>query len=117
MIKNVPKTQFYLFLQNNSGGEFILNDNLAEMVWIESSDSTTANTEAESFGIYFNGVRRKIDCECCGDRWNRVSTGPMYIRPMLGFDTTPDRAAEHDVIVHFADGRKGFAAGRYKILY
>ena len=31
-----------------------------------------ADTRAEKFGIYFDGVKNGQDCDCCGDRWRRT---------------------------------------------
>ena len=64
-------TKFFTFYQNDSGGYFEINDNLAEYVIIEAHSYKEANEKAEKIGIYFDGVDIGIDCECCGDRWTR----------------------------------------------
>lgn len=61
--------KFYLYSQNNSGGSFITNENVAHRVFIEAKSGFDANEKAEFIGIYFDGVSDGIDCECCGDRW------------------------------------------------
>lgn len=60
---------FYTFDQNNSGGEFVVNDQVAHYVIIEAASAKEANEIAESKGIYFNGCKEGNDCPCCGDRW------------------------------------------------
>jgi hypothetical protein len=66
---------FYTFVQNNSFGTFVEDDNLDEFVIIEAESADEANHIAESIGIYFDGVEKGIDCPCCGDRWYEVSDG------------------------------------------
>lgn len=64
-------TKFYYYNQNNSGGSFE-HDPIAGLgyrVAIEALSEEEANLKAESIGIYFDGVEKDIDCECCGDRW------------------------------------------------
>jgi len=58
---------FYLFRQNNSGGKFIRNDNVDQFVFIEADSLESANSIAETVGIYFDGSN---DCRCCGNRWS-----------------------------------------------
>lgn len=62
---------FWNFRQNNSGGNFVIDDNIAigPQVWIEADNIDAAINKATSIGIYFNGVEDGQDCECCGDRW------------------------------------------------
>jgi hypothetical protein len=63
---------FFTFGQNNSGGSFVTNDSVAEYVIVEADNADAANSIANDIGIYFNGVKDGIDCDCCGDRWYRV---------------------------------------------
>jgi hypothetical protein len=64
---------WYLFSQNNSGGGFIVNDDVAEEVLIQAESPENANEKAEEIGIYFDGIEKDIDCECCGDRWSEAT--------------------------------------------
>lgn len=57
---------FYTFVQNNSGGVFIDNEQVCHIVIIEADTADEANRLAETHGIYFHGIG---DCPCCGDRW------------------------------------------------
>lgn len=61
--------KYYLYHQNNTGGSWVIDDEVAEYVIIEAYDEKDANEIAKSKGIYFDGVDKEIDCECCGDRW------------------------------------------------
>jgi len=62
--------KFYEFCQNNSGGNFHVDDKICHRLFIEAKNSFEANAIAEDLGIYFDGVENDIDCSCCGDRWN-----------------------------------------------
>jgi hypothetical protein len=63
------QSKFYKFHQNNSGGKFVVNEYLAEWVYIQAKSADEANEIAEDKGIYFDGVSSGRDCPCCGDRW------------------------------------------------
>ena len=63
------KTKFFHFRQNNSGGSFIINDEVDVLVVIEAVDYLHANGIAQIKGIYFHGVGSGRDCSCCGSRW------------------------------------------------
>jgi len=65
--------KFYKFRQNNSGGSFYVNDEVTIEVFIEAENADMANTKAQTHGIYFNGCSTGSDCDCCGDRWYKVS--------------------------------------------
>jgi hypothetical protein len=65
--------KFYTFSQSNPGGYFIKNDKISEYVIIQAESAKEANDIAEDIGIYFDGIRKKIDCSCCNDRWYRVT--------------------------------------------
>ena len=62
---------FYDFDQNNSGGYFVVNDKLCHMLFIEADSKDEAVRKAEELGCYLDGVRKGIDCPCCGDRWDK----------------------------------------------
>ena len=63
---------YYIYRQNNSGGHYDidLDVGLNVNVIVEADSEDEANTKAKAIGIYFDGVRGGIDCECCGDRWS-----------------------------------------------
>jgi hypothetical protein len=55
----------FTFTQNSSGGYLIG----PKQIVVEAPDSDTANEIAqEEHGVYFDGVSKLIDCECCGNR-------------------------------------------------
>ena len=69
----------YTYIQNNSAGFFIqpewhgpedLGGVEGMNIWIMAEDHNEANGLAlEHSSIYFDGIQRGLDCECCGDRW------------------------------------------------
>ena len=71
----------YCFPQHNSGG-FYTDDVVIENseqgfmvgydIYIHATTANEANEIAESCGIYFDGVEKGKDCDCCGDRWYRT---------------------------------------------
>lgn len=103
---------FYCFNQNNSGGGFDIDDDVAHFVIIEAASADAANERAESIGIYFNGCDTGNDCPCCGDRWYPAwsdegdETPVIYGQPVSEqsdmFTPTGDPYAH----VYYADGRK-----------
>lgn len=58
--------KIYLFSQNNSGGYFLPP---AAHVFIAAESAEEANEKALTAGVYFGGVSKGRDCECCGSRW------------------------------------------------
>jgi hypothetical protein len=77
---------FYAYHQNNSGGNFIINDKLGEIVVIEENSIENANKKAISIGIYFNGVGKNRDCECCGDRWSSIPEEEDIFNNIMNID-------------------------------
>lgn len=65
----MTKTKWYQFDQNNSGGSFEVDEMLCHRLFIEAPNLESAIDHAESLGVYFDGVDKGWDCECCGDRW------------------------------------------------
>ena len=63
--------KIFRFRQNNSGGRFVINDEVSVVVYIYANNANEANAKAELVGIYFDGCEKGIDCPCCGDRWSR----------------------------------------------
>lgn len=63
---------WYEFHQNNSGGFFEVNDDVAPTVLIQAGSAKEANSKAQEIGIYFDGCRDGRDCNCCGDRWREA---------------------------------------------
>lgn len=84
--------KFYLYRQNNSGGRYYG----PLYVIVQARDGSHANFLAETYGnVYFNGVAKNIDCECCGDRWYTSYDGEdrpsdLYIGDGYGADRADD---------------------------
>lgn len=104
---------FYTFWQNNSGGEYDADGNVEELVIIEADNAGAANEFACIVGVYFGGVRKGIDCDCCGDRWSPVEDEngrdvPTYCeRPLTKF--TPKRTRSTSAVVYYKNGRKVYS--------
>lgn len=62
---------FFTYDQNNSGGHFDIDANVACTVIIEADNNKEADVGAEEIGIYFDDDY-DIDCPCCGTRWSRA---------------------------------------------
>jgi hypothetical protein len=94
--------KFFHFHQNNSGGytHHDMEKGIGTNVWIEADDYTQANAIAERIGLYWNGVSKGCDCECCGDRWYPLDDWhEAYDKPdEIGYYTEKAYA-------HYADGR------------
>jgi hypothetical protein len=113
---------FYEYNQNNSGGSFIMDEDVAHFVIIEARSDEAADAIAESIGIYFNGADDDgPDCPCCGSRWHSAygdgdEVPSIYGRPATqygdqrtGKDTTRcmwTPIGEPYAYVYYADGRK-----------
>ncbi len=74
-----------VYLQNNSGGYFkevkhLFRDDLTVVPCATLMHSSLFGEKYTDIGvlkgtetpkeIYFDGVEKGVDCECCGDRWN-----------------------------------------------
>lgn len=98
---------FFHFDQNNSGGSYDADENVAPLVIIEAVDDDAANDKAEEIGIYFNGVEDERDCECCGDRWWRVEgKGESSPNQSDIFNHRGKIENSPSVHIYYADGRK-----------
>lgn len=49
-----------------------VDTNVDQNVLIQANSAGEADSIAEDVGLYFNGVEKGSDCECCGDRWIRA---------------------------------------------
>ena len=105
---------FYTFSQNNSGGGFVVNDNVAEYVIIEADSCEEADDKAEEIGIYFNGCDDGQDCSCCGDRWYSQSVfseatkkPEIYGEPVGDFVNGKNMSSlRNRIIVYRKNGKK-----------
>lgn len=71
-----PTTYWYLFKQNESVGNFKVNNKVCPYVFVEAYSPTEANNFAtETLGIIFEGNSKKVDPKRSGlDRWSRAET-------------------------------------------
>ena len=95
-------TRFWHFRQNNSGGQWDVDDKVGHHVFVEAENEEQVKGLARKLGIYFDGCSTGRDCSCCGDRWDEPD--PDY----------PDevRTAE-ELVSELAEMLAGSASNRY----
>jgi hypothetical protein len=109
---------FYIWNQNNSGGSFDVDDDVSHRVVIEADSYELAEARAFDFGIYYNGVDRGRDCDCCGDRWyeghevTERDLGGKTLEEYLQECATKWGMEDPDIILHYADGSKKTFTGK-----
>jgi len=99
-----------MWSQNNSGGHFVVDDDLTWRVVIESDDYEQAEIYALGIGVYYDGVDQGRDCSCCGDRWYEGSKLHYEDQTLVEYlqEYADDYGWENpSVIIHYADGTKG----------
>lgn len=97
---------WFHFSQNNSGGRFVVNDDVAEDVFFQAPSAKDALVKAhavldESAADW---------CPCCGERWDfYVEDSDGTAVPMI-YETPLTEAEEtwcrKGAVVYFFDGRK-----------
>jgi hypothetical protein len=97
--------KWFGFNQNNSGGRFIVDDNVSEYVFVQAANADDATAIAERFCDNGNS------CPCCGDRWSFFLFGedaeghaePMiYGKPMTAYSSHWVKSFAR---LHHSDGR------------
>lgn len=63
-MKREIDTKYYTYAQNNSGGYYIMNEDVGESIIVEAPNSHMANLIAEEIIQDYTSF-----CECCGERW------------------------------------------------
>ena len=99
---------FYTFHQNNSGGSFVRNESVRECVIIEADTFEDALDRAlEWTDIYFDGVYKDIDCDCCGDRWSHPDdgTGIPVVYDLFVVGCNNERS---NTIIYYKDGSRQY---------
>lgn len=61
---NTTNLKWFHFSQSNSGGYFIVNEVVAEAVYIQAESAEQASARAEVIFAPYSEF-----CECCGERW------------------------------------------------
>jgi hypothetical protein len=94
--------KWYTFSQNNSGGYFVDDDNVCEIVSIQARNAESAVRFARHI------MDNSDSCPCCGDRWSfymdesdGYDVPTVYGRPLVGYR---DFAFRRKVILHYASG-------------
>lgn len=105
---------FYTFEQNNSGGHFVLTDDLTHFVIVEAKSEEEACEKLIALGAYFDGCEAGMDCRCCGDRWYPSCT--ERDTPMVK-GQLPDQYGKgewemlwmepgREIVIHYENGKK-----------
>lgn len=107
-MKRCIETKFFTFPQNNSGGYYIINDDVSEYLIIEAQNASEAIHKMEYITEDYSQY-----CPCCGTRWSywMVEDSNGDEEPMI-YDRNIRDAEENirgnkpRVIVHYYDGTK-----------
>lgn len=98
------RTKFVTLIQNNSGGYYILNEDVQHYVIIEVLDfwqfEYKANNILENYRAY---------CECCGDRWDDdiIRIDDMTDEPMIyDVNAFEFRSKGEKAIIYYLNGKK-----------
>lgn len=91
---------FYTSIQNNSGGYYIENEDVASAVIIEAADRESALEKLDEITEDYHEY-----CECCGPRWEEYWVDEIGSPVPEIFGTTLDQVTR-SVIVYYSDGRK-----------
>ena len=96
-------SQWFTMIQNNSGGYFLQNEDVMEVVIIEAANAKEASKKAD----YITAGHSEY-CECCGERWctwfdddEGTSVPSIYDRPIV---TEEPQYYRTNIVLHFADG-------------
>lgn len=104
-MNNVTTLKWFHYRQNNSGGYLIVNDEVAEDVFIQASSAAEAEERAEA--IF---AENSEYCECCGRRWStgwKSDSDGTDVPCSYGTPITEEAAtyfSEHARLHHY-DGR------------
>jgi hypothetical protein len=99
--------KFFTYDQCKSGNIYNVDDNIGHFVIIEAESYKQANERAKEVGVYFDGVSKKMDCACCGDRWcaqwhddDGKDTPEIYGSPVSKYQFRTEKQYR----IHKADG-------------
>lgn len=91
---------FYTFMQNNSGGYYLRDENVEEVIIIESDNA--GNAQDKLWAIVEDNYLES--CECCGSRWDLFNDDGEYETPMIFGEDASE--SSYSYIVYYADGTK-----------
>lgn len=92
---------FFTFRQNNSGGYFIVNDNVAVNLIIEAVNAEDAVDKMSEITENYSEY-----CDCCGERWSSwwVNDEDGTDKPMIWGEEVNKESGS--VVIYYVDGRK-----------
>jgi hypothetical protein len=104
-MKRVIDTNFFRFSQNNSGGYFIENEDVAIHLIIEALSAREAKSKMEDITASYSQY-----CSCCGERWSSwIDDDDGTEEPQIyGEPITTYRPSYRDetCVIYYSDGRK-----------
>lgn len=88
------QTYFYVFMQNNSGGYFVTDENIASEIVIEAIDENQAAKRL----IEIVGQKPEYTefCPCCGQRWYPEYDDGVYTRYWVSDECFEEFEKERD---------------------
>lgn len=96
---------FYAYRQNNSGGVF--EDDILCVIIEADTPEQADRVAVENSIVYFNGVKKGLDCSCCGDRWRKVFDQGKEEFDIDNYVSTVCKSFYEGmtIVVYFKDGR------------
>ena len=99
---NTPALKWFRFSQNNSGGYFLVNEEVAEDVYVQAKNAEHA---ADRAAVIFFPYREF--CECCGERWPTTAWEGGFDVPTKYDEPASEIVADHwqkQARLHHLDG-------------
>ncbi|MNB81421.1 hypothetical protein D3C75_282030 [compost metagenome] len=94
------QTNYFHFRQNNSGGYFIVNDDVAINLIVEAMNANDAEQRMYDITADYSQY-----CSCCGERWSSwIDDEDGTTEPTI-YGRKLDERSE-SIIIHHIDGRK-----------
>ena len=96
---------FYTINQNNSGGYYIVNEEVAEFVSVEANSPEEAEDKLNRIVEDYSEF-----CECCGERWYVDMYGKKGTEKPMIYDMPYDNCTDTfwnrgDIVIYYLDGR------------
>jgi hypothetical protein len=73
----LSKLKWFTYNQNNSGGSFVVNKNVAHFVLIQAKSAEYADAVGRLFFDNSNS------CPCCGERWGGAECDQGSVKPKI----------------------------------
>jgi hypothetical protein len=99
----VVKLKWYHYSQNNSGGHFIVDDMVANDIFVQARNAAEANLIAEKI----TEDSAMSWCECCGERWyiSAYEDSGMPVPSTYEGPYYPGGLFRDEARFHYYDGR------------